>query len=301
MQDAAVAIVNFRSAPDTLRCAAVAGTASSVARTVVVDNASRDGSVDAFRGAGLQTVARDTNGGFAVGVNAAFAATDEPFVVVLNPDTEPAAGTVDALVGHLRAHPEVAVAAPRLVYPDGSPQPSTYRRFPGLWWTFAALCVPVGYALEALGETRHPMLAPPDERAPAHVIGAAMAVRRSAFETVGGLDEGFFLYLEETEFQQRLRAAGWGIAYLPEVSVVHHVRGGGDAALAPSVHFARSAIRYLRLQGRGRVSSYLAVAGGILASRVGLRLIAAAVPGKREISLRKARAYDGLWAHLRGR
>lgn len=299
MPDAAVAIVNFRSTGDTLRCAAAARRDAAVSRVVVIDNASGDGSVQALREAGLEVVAREDNGGFAVGVNAAFAATDEAFVVVLNPDTEPPPGAIDALVAHLRARPEVGMAAPRLVYPDGAPQPSTYRRFPNALTVFADLCVPLGYAMDALGAHRHPLLAAPDDRAPAHVTGAVMAIRRAAYTAAGGFDEGFFLYFEETEWQGRVRAAGWDIAYLPEVQVVHHVRGGGDAALAPSVHFARSAIRYLGLRGSPAWLASAAVRGGILSSRAGLRLIALAVPAKREISMRKARAYDALWRYLR--
>jgi GT2 family glycosyltransferase len=282
--DAALVIVNFRSPDLVERCLAAVGDA--VGERVVVDNASGDGSVERLRAAGVEVVARAANDGFAAGVNAGFAATRAPVVIVLNPDTEPRPRALARLVRRLEAQPRLGVTAPRLVFPDGRAQPSAYKRFPGLGILFLELCTPLGYLLVHL-----PWLDPYRGTPAAHVLGAALAIRRAAYADAGPLDEGFFLYLEETEWQARLRARGWGVELVEDAEVVHLVRGGGAAADAPSAHFVRSARRYLRLRGH-RDPVVRAVLGAALwSSVVFLRAI-----GRRE----RAAAYRRLTAELRG-
>ncbi|MTD46214.1 glycosyltransferase [Conexibacter sp. W3-3-2] len=240
----AIAIVNYRT-PDLVGdCLDALGDLAAYAEVVVVDNASGDGSPDIIerRHPAARVVRRSDNGGFAAGVNAAFAATSAPVVVLLNPDTLPAPAAIAALADHLDVHPGCGVAAPMLEHRDGSPQPSAYRRFPGTAIMALELCAPLGFVVERVAGDRHPYRAAAaagDHRAVpvAHVIGAVLAIRRSAYEAAGPFDEGFFLYLEETEWQRRVGRAGFTVEILPATRVVHLVRGGDGAELAPSPPF----------------------------------------------------------------
>ena len=283
MLDAALVIVNFRTPDLVERCLRAVG--EDVGERVVVDNASGDGSVERLRARGVEVVARAANDGFAAGVNAGFAATRAPVVVVLNPDTEPRPGAIARLVERLERAPRAGVAGPRLVFADGTPQPSAYRRFPGLGILFLELCTPVGYLLVHL-----PRLDPYRGTPAAHVYGAAMAIRRAAYADAGPFDEGFFLYLEETEWQRRVRDRGWTVEVADDAEVVHLVRGGGAAADAPSPHFVRSARRYLRRQGHRDGVVRVVLGAALWFSVVFLRAI-----GRRE----RAAAYRALAAVLR--
>jgi GT2 family glycosyltransferase len=295
---AAVVIVNYRTPDLTERCIRAVATDPAVDELVVVDNASADGSVERFRSLGIPVIERSANDGFAAGVNAGFAATTAPYVVLLNPDAEPRPGAIALLAAHLENTAACGVAAPRLVLADGSPQPNAYRRFPGPWLLALELCAPLGYALERVPRL-DPYRLPPGHDDAAHVSGAALAIRRSAYLDAGAFDEGFFLYLEETEWQQRVRRAGWSVDVVPSAYVAHDVRGGGEAAESPSPHFVLAAVHYLELQGHSRRTAKTALGAGILASRLGLRAIALMSPRARDRSRRKAHAYDELWQTLR--
>lgn len=294
----AVLIVNYRAVDHTTALLdALGGEPDEV---VVVDNASGDGSVEQLRARhpGARIVERRTNDGFAAGVNAGMAATTAPVVVLLNPDTQPSRAALAAMVAHLDDHPRAGVVAPRLVHADGSPQPSFYRRFPNLAILFIELCLPLGNVL-----ARIPGADPyrvPDERLRdglpiAHAIGAALAIRRTAYEAAGPLDEGFFLYLEETDWQERVRRAGYEVHALPSAEVVHLVRGGEEEALAPSPHFLASTRRYLELRGRSRRVVDAAITVALALSRVGARAERLVVAPDRRTSGERATAYDALW------
>jgi N-acetylglucosaminyl-diphospho-decaprenol L-rhamnosyltransferase len=299
--DAAVVIVNYRSPDHALRTARAAASAASVDELLVVDNASGDDSVRRLEREGIRVLARDRNHGFAAAANAGFAATSSPYVVLLNADAEPRQDAIDRLVQHMRVSHRVGVAAPRLVNPDGSPQPSHYRRFPGPLVLFLELSVPLGYLLMRHLTWLDPYRARSGAVRVAHAAGAALVIRRAAYDDAGPFDERFFLYLEETEWQERATRRGWTVEVVPDAEVVHLVRGGGTAAEAPSPHFVASAQRYLRLRGVSPRTVRIALGGGILSSRLGLRVIAILFPSRRATALRTAQAYDRLWAAFKGR
>ena len=289
--EASLVVVNYRTAEMTDRCLSLAAEAADgmLLEQVVVDNASGDGSV-AFlreRHPGTKVIEAPTNRGFAAGVNAGFAATAAPYVVLLNPDTEPQPKALVRLVEHLRRNPSAGAVAPLLLHPGGAVQRNAHRRFPNLLTLFVDFCVPVGYAL-ALRPNLHPheLSERESERggAAAHVNGAALAIRRTAYEAAGGFDEGFFMYLEETEWQQRVRRLGWSIEIVPDARVTHLTRAG--AAMAEITdRYLTSIYRYMGMQGHGahRVDLVLIVATTL--SRVTLATIARLFPSKRERSL----------------
>jgi N-acetylglucosaminyl-diphospho-decaprenol L-rhamnosyltransferase len=298
--DAAVVIVNYRTAALVERCLdSVAATCEELKlETIVVDNASRDGSVERLRASRpvADVIAMPANRGFAAGVNAGFRHSRAEVVILLNPDTEVRPGALPALVARLRAHPRAGVAAPLLETGEGKLAVNGYRRFPGLLTLAMDLCVPMGYALVHAPALHPYAMSPTALRAgeePAWVSGAALAIRRSAYEQAGSFDEGFFLYFEETEWQRRVTRHGWRIEIVPDARVSHLMRGGGDDALVHSPHFVPSALRYLRMR---RVP--LVVARTVLAISLGLSWVAlgliSRIPAKHARASGQARAYGSL-------
>ena len=241
--------------------------------TIVVDNASRDGSAamvgQHFPDARL--IALDENRGFAAANNRALAEAAGGAVLLLNPDAELADGALAALWRVFHAMPHVGLVGPLLLNPDGSTQSAGYD-FPGLAQTLIDLW-PVHPRLVASRlngrVTRHDGLSP---IAIDHPLGACMLARRAVVEEVGGLDEGYFMYSEEIDWCRRIRAAGWTILLAPAARVVHH--GGQSSGQAPETMFLalhRSRARYLRRYERAWVRPVASRAAGLAAWTAGRR------------------------------
>jgi GT2 family glycosyltransferase len=218
--DVSVVVVTYDALPWIDRCL------SSVAGydAVVVDNASSDGTVALVRERHpTVNVLERENRGLAAGWNAGIAATDKPYVFLLNADAWlAAADSLDLLVDVADEHPRAAVVGPRLRYPDGRLQPSV-RGFPTPWriateYLFLRKLAPRSQALNAFyaGGFDHS-----EERRTDFVMGAAMLVRREAIDDVGPLDEEFFLFSEETDWCYRFARAGWEVVFTPAAEVVH--------------------------------------------------------------------------------
>jgi len=205
------------------------------------------------------------------------------------------------LIRHLRTETDVGVAVPQLVNVDGSRQPNTYRRFPNLVTLFVDFCIPVGYTLSHVPDL-HPHVLPPSRirtgARVAHATGAALAVRREAYEDAGPLDEGYFLYLEETEWLERVQRRGWAIELVPDAVVVHRTRGGGDAADVPSPHYLPSAYRYLGEHGTSETAIDATLLLSTLCSCMTLVAVAALSPSRRARALRMARRYARLASYV---
>jgi GT2 family glycosyltransferase len=227
-------IVNYRTAGlvvDCLRSLAGEVRAEPDLRAEVVDNASGDDSVrvigDAIRREGWTWAtlrALDHNGGFAFGNNAAVRdvlTSGKPtrYVWLLNPDTVVRPGAATVLIDFLEGHPDVGIAGGRLEFPDGTPQTSAFH-FPSLM-SEVEDTVRLGVVSRILA----PFRVPRPVRDVAHptdwVNGASLMIRREVFETVGLMDEGYFLYFEETDFCRRVRKAGWPIWHVPASRVIH--------------------------------------------------------------------------------
>jgi GT2 family glycosyltransferase len=303
--DAAILIVNYRTPELVSRCLAAVERSTGELRfeVAIVDNGSGDGSVDALRDRHREAriVAREHNDGFAAGVNAGFAATAAPIVVLLNPDTKPHPRSLDLLVRHLRTNSDVGVAVPQIMDVDGAPQPNAYRRFPNLITVFVDFCIPVGHTLAHVPRL-HPHVLPPSRvrvgARVAHATGAALAVQREAYEEAGPFDEGYFLYLEETDWLERVQHRGWAVELVPEARVVHRVRGGGAAAHVPSLHYLPSAYRYLGERGTSETAIDATLLLSTLLSRLTLLAAAALRPSRRPQLLKMARGYAGLASYV---
>ncbi len=165
---------------------------------VVVDNASTDESVTLLSSSDasatltgesrLRIVKNERNLGFGQANNQAFALTDTPFVLLLNPDTEVTPGSIDCLVATVRSAERIGVVGPKLL---------NALLLGGHW--------------DHSRKRRVPMLS-----------GAAMLVRRTVIEEVGGFDERFHMYGEDNEWCLRIERAGWQLLFQPDAVILHH-------------------------------------------------------------------------------
>jgi GT2 family glycosyltransferase len=259
----------------------------------LVDNASHDGSVEAVKEAfpQVQIIANTANSGFGAANNQALKQARGEFLLLLNSDAFPKERAIGKLVDYMRSNPDVAVVGPQLLNGDGSLQRSCWKfPSPGRAW------------LENLGVTsllpNHPLVGDYSrwehdrERDVDFIIGACMLVRREAYERVGGFDEGFFLYSEETDWQRRMRDNGFRIVFTPSAQVTH-LGGASGAAEKAKVnrHFFESLDRYeYKHHGlAGLISLRLAMSVGCLLRTILWTVVMVAVPKKRAIAASRSR------------
>ncbi len=217
MADVSVVVVTYNAAEYLERCLeSVRGH-----ETIVVDHGSHDASVAIARRLGAVVVEQE-NRGLAAGWNTGLERSSGEYVFILNADAWAIGDCVERLARVLDQRADVAVVGPRLLNPDGTLQRSV-RGFPTVWrlateYLFLRKLAPRSRALNAFyaGGFAH------DRPCEAEfLMGAAMLVRRSAADEIGPLDEGFFLFSEETDWHYRFREAGWRVVFEPDAEVVH--------------------------------------------------------------------------------
>jgi N-acetylglucosaminyl-diphospho-decaprenol L-rhamnosyltransferase len=218
----AAVVVNYNAGESLSGCVGSLA-AEGVEEIVVVDNASIDGSAEEMAAAfpDVVVVWPGRNLGYGAGANRGAAESSAPYVLVCNPDLVVVPGAVRRLARVLDEHGDVGLAGPMLrelsgvVYPSGREFPSLAdaigHAFLGLVWGGN----PWTRRYRHLGAEQH------RARDADWVSGAFFLVRRLAFESVGGFDERYFMYLEDVDLCWRLHRAGWRVRYEPEAEVVH--------------------------------------------------------------------------------
>jgi N-acetylglucosaminyl-diphospho-decaprenol L-rhamnosyltransferase len=194
---------------------------------IVVDNASHDGSVEIIRKSypDVRLVENTANLGYAKAVNQGMACARGRYFLVLNPDVEVTEGAVGSLAAFMDGNPSVGLAGAKLVYPDGTLQMSC-RTFYTLR-TVLLRRTPLGKIFPDARVVRDHLMVDWDhasEREVDWVLGACMMVRREAYESLGGMDERFFLYLEDVDWCYRMKKHGWTVYYVPSAVMRHHHR-----------------------------------------------------------------------------
>ena len=231
--DVAIAIVTYKSADLTIDCLRSIererGASILNIMAIVVDNASGDGPpiAKAIDDHGwspwVKLVVAPRNGGFAYGNNLAIREAGRlgppRYCHLLNPDTILRSGAIDELVAFLDAHPKVGIAGGSFENLDGSGWPIAFR-FPTLLSEIEAR-MQFGFVTWIL----RPWVVARQMSAVSQQIdwvpGASMMVRWEVFQAVGGFDENYFLYFEETDFSYRAKREGIATWYVPESRVMH--------------------------------------------------------------------------------
>ncbi len=214
----------------------------------MVDNGSsaQDPGVPSGEFPHVRLIALPRNTGFGSAANVGVAATSGQWVLLLNPDAWPIGDGVEQLLGFAAARPSLGAVGPVLVGPEGEPRRSTIRPPLGpaplaLWSAFPReVSAAYGAWRRATGRLRRHRV-----HGAEFLQGAALLVRRRAFEQVGGFDERFFMYAEDADLCAGLREAGWGVELCPAARFVHV--GGGSSA-SDEAHLRLELLRsWLRL------------------------------------------------------
>jgi hypothetical protein len=193
-----------------------AATAGLSAEIIVVDNASTDGTAEMVARAHPEVtlLRNESNLGFARANNRGLAAAQGRYLVLLNSDTVPPPECLTKMVEFMDAHPRAGAASPRLVRPDGTPQPYAFGDDPSpLYLLRRAL------AHRSRGYLHHWGVDEPIRVD--WVSGACMVVRRETLDATGGLDENIFMYFEDNDWCRRMRLKGWEVWCNPAAEIVH--------------------------------------------------------------------------------
>lgn len=272
-----ISIINYKTEELTRNCvqSVLDDIQGLSAQIVVVDNLSGDGSAEALESwiatlgpeAPVQLVKSQTNSGFSGGHNQGIGAIPADYYLILNSDAILRPGFCRTLLEAAEAAPQTGLFAPRIDYDDGAQQISCFRfHSPASEIIRAAASAPVTKALKRYEVA---LSMPP---APGQIGWASFAcilIRHDVIEQVGLMDEGYFLYFEDTAYCLQARRAGWQIAYVPDARAVHY-RGGSAPVKTlakarkrlPAYYYAsRTRMLY---QGYGRL--------GLLAANLGWHL-----------------------------
>ncbi|MGW3542870.1 glycosyltransferase [Nocardia niigatensis] len=226
-----LALVTYQSAEDlpgflkTLP-SAVAPYAVDV---IGIDNVSVDRSADIVEEFGGRVIRNARNVGLAAAINQGAAATSAEWILVANPDTQLTRGSIAALVETAKSDERIGMIGPRIARLDGTLYPSG-RRFP-------SLAVGIAHALLGGAWPGNPATPryfgkPVTEVSDVDWIsGCCMLFRREAFDAVGGFDDRYFLYFEETKMALDMHRGGWRVVLDPSVEIRH--REGGSMRSAP--------------------------------------------------------------------
>jgi GT2 family glycosyltransferase len=226
----ALIIVSYNVCRDLHECLAsvYASDFDERLQVIVVDNASRDETVDMVRSEypAVELIVNSANVGFPRANNQGLAVARAPFTLFLNPDTLLMRDTLSVCVRFMRDHADVGLVGCKVRYPDGAIQYECARNFPSLTamvWEALYLNVlfPTNkhFGKSLMGDWDHE-----DSRDVPCVLGAFMLTRMSILGAIGGMDESVFMFMEDLDLCYRVRQAGWRISYVADATIVH--KGG---------------------------------------------------------------------------
>jgi N-acetylglucosaminyl-diphospho-decaprenol L-rhamnosyltransferase len=220
-------------------------------RVTVVDSGSPDGTPDMVaREFPEVRLLRRENIGFSAANNLVLRESDAEALLLLNPDTEVRAGSLDAALARLDADPRIGMVGVKLVLKSGELDHACKRSFPTPLSALAHFTGigRGGQASGSLSQYRATHLGDDEPGEVDAVNGAFMLCRAAAVREVGLLDEGYWLYMEDLDWCHRFWDAGWKVFYEP-AGVVLHVKGassGGRRRPKQEIAFHRGMARFYR-------------------------------------------------------
>ncbi len=229
-----VVIVNYNSGRFLENC--LRSLEGENVEIVVVDNNSQDGSIERAREKfpKIRYILNSQNLGFARACNIGARDVRSDFILFLNPDTEVLPGAIRGAEDFMLRNRKCGILGGRVLNPDGSTQ-FTLRRFPSYINIFFGRDSPLRRAFPKNPFSKHYLYLDLDYSKPHKVdmvCGAFMFVRREVFEELSGFDEGFFLFVEDTDLCYRAKEKGWEVWYFPQKVCIHyqneHPKGRGE-------------------------------------------------------------------------
>ena len=251
--DVAAVVVTFNSQDHVVELLdSIPGAMGTLEYSVtVVDNGSTDGTLALIASRPDCLVVEATNDGYAAGMNRGVAASPPArAVLVLNPDAQLDRDCVPAMLEVLE-RPGVGIVAPRVREEDGRLSP-TLRRGPTLGRVGGLSFTGLAWFTERIED--------PDEYAVEHevdwAVGAIQLVDARCYELLGGMDESYFLYSEETDFSLRAKDAGWVTVYTPDAGAMHVGGGSGESATTHTMKILNRVRLYRRRRGTALACVY---------------------------------------------
>lgn len=281
MPSIAVIIVNWNTKDLLAQCirSVLETTGESISpQIIVVDNASTDGSVEMLEKEFpmISALEMDSNMGFAKANNVAIgrvlkSSKPPDYLLFLNSDIILSEKAINHIVDALEVNDKIAVAGPALILKDGSYQTgsagfrvSPYSGFIYFSLLFKILPLPFAKGLYIDQKRYHNCDGPVMV---GWLSGACFLVRSSVIREVGGWDESFFMYAEDVELSDRITDAGWKIAYLPQVRVLHHHGASSTHMEIPNTKWLITLFQFIRSK-RGNTEYLIfrsfAVAGAVI-------------------------------------
>ena len=217
---------------------------------IVVDNLSDDDSAAiAQKYPSVKVLINDKRRGFSENNNAGMSHAQGQYILLINPDTEILSGALKKLIAFMDNHPHVGMCGAQLFFPSGEVQLSP-RKFPNLK-SFIARRTPFRRFLQNSAWNKSHLMANVVHSEPVAVdwlLGACMFIRREVIETVGPLDEGFYLYVEDIDWAKRMHQNNWQVFYVPQAKIIHHHLAVSDKKMFSFYTWLhiRSMVRYVR-------------------------------------------------------
>lgn len=195
-------------------------------QTIVVDNASEDGSVEFIKEKfpSVNLIENKINLGFSKANNIGLKIADGKFLLLLNPDTLVQENTFTEMIKFFESHTDAGMAGCKILNPDGTLQLACRRSFPGPWTSFSKVTglsslfpkskLFARYNLTYLDEN--------EINEVDAISGSFMMLRKEVYEKIGGLDEIFFMYGEDLDWCYRVQRAGFKVFYVPSTQILHY-------------------------------------------------------------------------------
>jgi GT2 family glycosyltransferase len=308
--DATVTIVNYNTVAKLRDCLQSIRdtTAGLVLETIVVDNGSKDGSIEMVEREfpEVRLVATGENLGFGRAHNRAMALGTGRHFIVLNPDTVVEPNTFRRLVDFMDATPEAGACGPTVKDATGALAHSGHKDFTLLSVAANAFNLRAVLPSDAflrrhagqwLGRV-HSAYHPHDTlREVDWIDGACLVVRRETYARIGGFDDRIFLNCEDWDWCYRIRAAGWKIFHVPDVALLHLMHQSKEQVYVPSFVAHYRSVLYLFRKHYGRLS-YQAVRATLIVA-FACRLVVATIEKVLPVRKRPAREAEAYLAVIR--
>ncbi len=244
-----VVIVNYASWPFTLRCLKSLHEAGyGDFEVVIVDNDRPEPPELPYE---ARLIRNPQNAGFARACNQGIAASTGELVVLINPDSVVEGGFFERSQEFFEGNPSAGIAGPKILHSDGRLQLTARKEVnlvSGLLGRTSLLTQL--FPKSSLVKSQFPAVTGRTQPVEVDwVSGACMIIRRRALDSIGPLDERFFMYFEDADLCRRARGAGWAVYYLPEVGVVHLSGGSSRSRWRATRDLHKSAFLYHRKHG----------------------------------------------------